>query len=322
VTQAGGLEGIAEATAKFVQGAVFELSDSGLILARCNSPLGEQLELDGSRDSIVAARTTSDHVVMLTQTCDLQRTTRDSLFFQISPVQVVAESQAHAIGRGRSPGWVGLPWHAEGAVADLSQITTVDRSVLLGPPISSRPRTPQEEFHFAESVSRHFSRAALPDSIAIALRPLLTRMRDRNDKASEEGMCIREVASIRVEANPGFDDAEPDVNVIFVLDEDDLASLPRDVELDMDLIDSLANQPDRAVVARQAFYETDALLKRSAWLALVEQWLAPCKEAVESQSLALGSLSGEVCNGEELSFARSRNAPEIDLAYLTSREQQ
>lgn len=70
--------------------------------------------------------------------------------------------------------------------------------------------------------------------------------------------------------------------------------------------------------ASQAVKASDALVMREAWTAVAELWLQDSVRLVDA-SEAIDSLDFEVLNGDELSFARARNAPELDLAYLTTR---
>ena len=53
-------------------------------------------------------------------------------------------------------------------------------------------------------------------------------------------------------------------------------------------------------------------------MALAELWLQPAVELAETTP-DVDSIDVLVLNGDELSFARARNAPELDLAYLSTR---
>ena len=84
-----------------------------------------------------------------------------------------------------------MPWHWPTSVADFSQITTLERSVLVGVASRGRPGTPWQRAHFAEMVGRHFSRAALPDAVSAALRPFVDRIKKKYDKALQRADAWR-----------------------------------------------------------------------------------------------------------------------------------
>jgi hypothetical protein len=81
--------------------------------------------------------------------------TPESRFCQVSPVTDGSPVFARQVHRGHWPGWVDLPWHWPTSVADLSQITTVERSVLVGVASRGRPGTPAERAHLLPSRPQH-----------------------------------------------------------------------------------------------------------------------------------------------------------------------
>jgi len=212
---------------------------------------------------------------------------------------------------------VHVAWYSSAAVADLSRITTLERSVLVGARSLGRPATPIERLRFAETVSRHFTRVALPDPVSEVLRPVLKRMAEKHDKQSSEGGCARIVQTLRVEAIPDFDAASPRLRLLVVLDTEDLPSLPPGSEIDHLRVDSLVQQ-GYTKAATEAVNASDPLARREAWTAVAELWLHDAVQLADA-SETVDSLDCEVLNGDELSFARARNAPEVDLAYLTTR---
>lgn len=58
--------------------------------------------------------------------------------------------------------------------------------------------------------------------------------------------------------------------------------------------------------------------KREGWAALAECWIKP-SEALARSIDGVGSVEISVLNGEVLSYARTLNAPILDLRYLSSR---
>lgn len=192
------------------QGDVLELPDSVFWLADARWPLTEvavaaaAVEADVSSGTIIVPDA-CDAAVMLTQTCDLQRTSTTSPFCQVAPLIEVPPPFVNEVIRGRRPGYVAVPWFGvEGRVADLSRLTTLERSLLVDVKVLATPRSAGEAYHFAECVSRHFTRVALPDAVSEVLSEFLKRIKERNDKNSIEGECIRKVIAFRVEGRPDY----------------------------------------------------------------------------------------------------------------------
>jgi hypothetical protein len=303
------------------QGEVLALPDVCVVVADAAWPLDDlsaaaASEVGGA--GLVAVPHPTDLVVLLTQTCDLQRTDADAYFCQVAPVITVDESFARQVMRGYRPGWVSLPWHDLNGVGDLSRITTLERSVIVEAGTRGVPRTPAERLSFAESVSRHLTRIALPDKVSNVIAPVLRRMRERHDRKTLEGQCIARVASLRLEATPDLDSESADLRLLLVLEGEDLPPLPEGTEMSDEVIDALMENGHEAA-ADAALAPADPVRCRAGWQALAELWLGPAITAAETADSGIGEVDIEVLNGYELSFARSRTAPELDLAYLTSR---
>jgi hypothetical protein len=105
--------------------------------------------------------------------------------------------------------------------------------------------------------------------------------------------------------------------LLVVLETPDLPHLPGGADLDQAHIDNLVLR-GHAEAAKVAINATDPIVRREGWTALVELW---AKDAVTRASTTPGvdGLDTEVLFGDELSFTRARNAPELYLAYLTTR---
>jgi hypothetical protein len=143
-------------------------------------------------------------------------------------------------------------------------------------------------------------------------------MKDRHDRNSPEGHCINMVASVRLEAFPDLDADSPDIRVLFVLEAIDLPPLPAGVEISDDHVDQLV-EAGLETVAGTIESATDSCTLREAWQALAELWVQPAVQAAAAEGSGVGSVDVEVLSGEEMSFSRSRQAPELDLAYLSNR---
>jgi len=311
----------AAVVSSFLQGEVLGAADACVVLAEASAPLSlEAATVAASADAdsgLIVVPHVIDDVVLLTQTCDLQSTTPNEHRCLVAPVVHMTEQFAYEALRGRRPGFAGLPWIDLTAVADLSRITTVERSVLVGAISRGRPRTLQERLHFAETISRYLTRPALPDPINEVLSPFVKRIAEKHDRESAEGRCAHKVAELRVEATPDIDHEEPALNVLMILDEDELPRLPPGVQVDDQRIDSLV-AAGRIPAAEAVDKAADPVTKREAWMALAECWIQPAADLVPTVD-GVGSVEISVMNGDELSYARSLNAPILDLRYLTTR---
>ncbi len=310
----------AAAVKSLIQGEVLEVPDACVVIADASWPLDERsveaaAAVGGS--GLVVVPEPVDLVALLTQTCDLQQTKPDSRLCQLAPVVQAEDLFVRQASRGHRPGWVALPWHSANSLADLSRITTFERSVLIGAHGCGRPSTPRERLAFAEAISRHFTRTALPDAVCDVIGPFLSRIKEKHDRFSPEGRCIGLIATLRIEATPDIDDPSPSLRLLVILEANDLAQLPEDVECDQDRVDELvARGHDTA--ARQALDGTTIRARREGWDALAELWTRESVALAESTP-GVDAVDVEVLSGDELSFTRLRNAPELDLAYLTSR---
>ena len=311
----------AAAVAQFIQGEVLGVADACVVLAEASAPLSVEAAqiaaADGAASGLIVVPHVVDNIVLLTQTCDLQFTNSSEHRCLVAPMMRVSEQAAHEALRGRRPGLAGLPWVDPTAVADLSRITTVERSVLVDAASRGRPRTPAERFHFAETISRYLTRPALPNHINEVLSPFVKRIAEKHDRQSAEGRCAHSVSEMRLEATPDIDHHEPALNVLMILDEEVLPSLPDGAQVDDDRIDRLVGL-GRTSAAEAADQTGDPVAKREAWTALAECWIEPSVALVP----VVNGVSGveiSVMNGDEFSYARSLSAPILDLRYLTTR---
>lgn len=311
----------AGALSALVQGEGFDLQDACVVVADAKLPL-HQLSIEwreelGVEDGLIMVGHPTDQIVMITQTCDLQRTTEDEYTCQVAPVLKADPRFVREVARGRRPGFAAIPWLGDDRVADLSRITTVERTVVYEQPSAGRPAATDEQLDFAEAITRHFARVALSNEINQVLALFVDRVKEKDGKRSDEGCCIEQLYEIRLEADPTFDHPSPALTVLFILRAQDLPSLPSTVELDQDRVDGLEERGISAA-AKAIVSAQDDLHLREAWLALAELWVEASLEAAE-QEPAVGSLHAAVLNDEELSYARSRRSPQLDLRYLSTR---
>ena len=311
----------AAAVSSLIQGQVLGVMDACVVLADAATPLSPEAAqiavAEGVTFGPIVVPQAVDDIVLLTQTCDLRFTTADEHRCLVAPVMRVPQQRAYEALRGRRPALAGLPWVDDTSVADLSRVTTIERSLLVDAVSRGRPRTRREQFHFVEIVGRYLTRPALPDPINEVLSPFVRRVAEKHDRQSSEGRCAHKVSEMRVEATPDIDHDEPALNVLMIIEEEYLPQLSAGSLLDDKRIDDLIIA-GRARAAEAVLNATDVIAKREAWTALAECWIQPSLELVP-RVVGVGSVEITVLNGEELSYARSLNAPILDLRYLSTR---
>jgi hypothetical protein len=311
----------ASAVSTLIQGEVLGVADACVVLAQAAAPLSteaaEVAAAEGIRNGLIVVPNAVDNVVLLTQTCDLQFTTSDEFRCLVAPVVLTSEAVAREALRGRRPALVGLPWFDPNAVADLSRVTAVERSVIIDAARRGCPRTPSERFHFAETISRYLTRPALPDPINQVLKPFVRRISDKHDKQSAEGRCVYKVSELRLEATPDIDHDAPAINVLMILEENELPQLPQVEAVNSERIDRLV-AAGLGAASEAVERARNPVAKREAWTALAECWIKSSVDLAPTIK-GVGSVEISVMNGEELSYARSLNAPIIDLRYLSTR---
>ena len=311
----------AAATSALIQGEVLDVPDACVVLADASAPLTpttvDWAETEGITSGLVVVPHAVDRVVVLTQTCDLQETTPTECFCLVAPVMRVEPALAHEALRGRRPSLAALPWVDDQSVADLSRITTVERSILLSAIGGDRPRNPTERLHFAETVSRYLTRPALRGDVNDLLTPFIKRIAEKHDRDSPEGRCAHRVSELRLEAMSDLDHPAPALNVLMILEEEHLPTLLDGQSVNHERIDAL-RRAGLTASAEAVESASGPVTTREAWTALAECWLQPAVDLVPAVP-GVGGVEITVLNGAELTYARSRNAPRLDVRYLSTR---
>jgi hypothetical protein len=310
----------ARAVAELVQGEALEVADMCVTVADAAHPLTAaaiaQATLDELTEGEVVIPKSHDYVVVLTQTCDLQRTHAAQAHCLVAPIVIVTPDIAHDVACWKRPSLLALPWLKDGMVADLSHVTTVERSVLVGKKSMGRPRNSREEFQFAEAVARYLIRPALPDDLVLALVPFVDRVKNKHDRESDEGRVLRLVSEFRLEAYPEVEAPGAAINILMLAQEEHLPSLGQGVQLDQTKIDALVAGKLPAA-CKAVLAAANPVAKREALTAVAELWVAG-SSAIAGQH-GYGSIAIEVVNGEDISHSRARSAVVLDLNYLSDR---
>lgn len=315
------LERAASAAAELRQGDILELPVDVLpLLANLDHPLSlaaqEEAAEGGSGTQIVA--TEAAQVVLLTQTCDLQRTDakHGQFFVVVAAVEDETSDVAAKAWRGHFPRVVGLPWLSETSIANLSRIASLERSVLVGlQPVSRIPMADADWFGYC--LARFFKRAAIPDDVNRALQALQTAVKDKHDKDSAIGRRFSDLFQIRVLLEPDANNPRPDVTILFLLRSEDLPLLPSVYQVKQSEVDLLTKKTLFDISSRLDSAD-DVLEIRHLWSA----WAQILTDQVRNKAAELegvGVVIGDVYSIREINYERVLGSVEVDLAYLTER---
>ncbi|WP_103670197.1 hypothetical protein [Pseudanabaena sp. BC1403] len=158
---------------------------------------------------------------IVTQTCDIVRSCNERPFVEIVPLVEVDEQQLHDVQRSRRPQYAYIPGVAElYLVADLNRVMTVEKAV-----VAEWERKPgclnDDEIRvLGQALARKRARFAFPDDFTDFARKLQNRLRDKHNKATDEGEALRALREIRVRAEPAWNSSEIQLIFWFIRDED------------------------------------------------------------------------------------------------------
>ena len=154
-------------------------------------------------------------LVVLTQTCDIVRTSRERPFLEVAPIVEVSAQVAHEIERGRRPVYAIIPaLRTDRLVADLDRTMTVEKAVVAQWVRIAGCRTDADARRFALALVRKRARVAFPDDFTVLVARLQARLLERHDKQSEEGRALRALREIRVRATPSWEATTVEANLL------------------------------------------------------------------------------------------------------------
>jgi hypothetical protein len=160
-------------------------------------------------------------VVVVSQTCDIQRKTSVRPYIEVAalvhcPVSVSIDE----VRRALRPQYACVPAVADqGLIADLDQIMTVEKPLLVSHACTRGCRDDSETRAFARCVARKFSRFAFPDDFNSSVRKLGEVVKAKHDSAeSDEGAAFRALREIRVTALPHWQADQIDLFFYFILE--------------------------------------------------------------------------------------------------------
>jgi hypothetical protein len=160
--------------------------------------------------------------VVLTQTCDLVRSSKDRPYLEVSPLVAITDHDyLNDIRKGRRPRYAYIPGAADALlVADLDRVMTIEKTVLGRWSRREGCTNDANRRLLAEALARKRARFAFPDDFETIASTMRNRIRQKHDKDSTEGERLRVLREIRVTARPSWTTAEVKLKFWFVVDEE------------------------------------------------------------------------------------------------------
>ena len=158
---------------------------------------------------------------IVTQTCDIVRRCNERPFVEIVPLVEVDEQQLHDVQRSRRLQYAYIPGVAElNLVADLDRVMTVEKAVVAEWERKPGCLSDDEIRALGQALTRKRARFAFPDDFTDFSRNLQKRVRDKHNKATDEGEALRALREIRVRAEPSWDSSGIQLVFWFIRNED------------------------------------------------------------------------------------------------------
>lgn len=284
--------------------------------SRPGTPTAVEAARRGSTPGIKALSTRVRGLVVISQTCDIvAKSMRDAPWVDCAVLVELPELIAADARAGDRPRYAHLPARGDCEFADLDQVVSVEKAALAGMAHDRGVEGAAQQADFGNAVGRKFSRFAFPDDLHETLRDLQDRFKSRHRKdASPEGIALRKVRQIRVEADWEADAVE--ARLVFILPAGELYRPNGDDEPAPPSADTRDwNQKKHRSAAEVAERLKDAKTPADiAWLwdVLVDAWASLC----ECAGGIVGVTADVVC-ADEMKVGEYWNTQRLDLDYLT-----
>lgn len=271
------------------------------------------LSKDGSK-GVRVVKTKAIGLVLISQTCDIVAKSASAAPFvdaaALVKIEGIAASEAIA---GDRPRYVHLPQIGKNWFADLDQVLTLEKGLLVGLSHEHGVEGDHEASAFGTAIGRKYSRFAFPDDVHLAFEILQKRVRSRYRRPnSPEGALLTRVQQIRVSAQPNWQSSQISVTITFILPAGELVNDHVAPVATAATAVWLANERGLPAIAERLFAATDPGDKAVLWGKLVDQWAQLCvPQGVVSDVVA------EVVCADEYSVARLWSSERMDLDYLS-----
>jgi hypothetical protein len=155
----------------------------------------------------IVEMTIQNGLMVLTQTCDIQRDCRDRPFMEVAPLVTLADSGEFTdVIDGARPRYATVPpLHSRRMAADLDRSLTVEKAAVATWERMPGCTTDKERRELGRHLAQQRGRAALPDEFTTFMRPLERRWKEVKRKDTLEGQTFRAIAEVRVHAFPRWD---------------------------------------------------------------------------------------------------------------------
>jgi len=160
-------------------------------------------------------------LAVVTQTCDVVRSCCERPYIEVAPLVAVDDHMLHDIQRGRRSKFASLPALIDRKlVVDLDRVMTVEKSIA-----AMWRRTPgytsdAEGRAFARALSRKRERFAFPDDFNCLVDKLRSRLTGKHERSTDEGVALRALSEIRVQASPSWEAMAIELFFWFIRNED------------------------------------------------------------------------------------------------------
>jgi hypothetical protein len=282
--------------------------------ARPSTSLSREVAKGGSFGPIVV-QSAGDGGVVISQTCDIvAKSAAQSPFVNVAALIELDDDVARHAASGDQPRYVHVPRLGTTWFADLDQLQTVEKAMLVDITPVHGVLSDDEQSAFGSAVGRKFSRFPFPDDLHPATIDLQRRIKKKHRQdSSQEGKLLQRVQQIRVEAHPDWQSDSLELTISFILPVGELLGsematssssataawlegatrAPAELAARMDLVSS---QEDRTAL----------------WEHLAESWARLC-----TPTGCVASIAGEVISSDEYSIERYWRSERLDLDHLS-----
>ncbi|MEK7470202.1 MAG: hypothetical protein AAB074_22765 [Planctomycetota bacterium] len=185
-------------------------------LFKSDYPLSEG-EFAGAEDPYQILRTEVHGLVVVTQTCDIQRPCRERPFVEVCPLVEKDPDEIKAIEKARHPRFGFVPGVADRLlVAHLDRVMTVEKPLVASWTRTAGCTTDREMRSFSDCLSRKRSRFAFPDDFDEFAKRLRNRLQQKHGNQTPEGEALRALREIRVRAAPSWKAESVSITLFFV----------------------------------------------------------------------------------------------------------
>lgn len=154
--------------------------------------------------------------VVVTQTCDIVRSSADRPWVEVSPLVEVDSKEMDLVRRGRRPQYAFIPGVSDqNLVAHLDRVMTVEKAVVGRAPRTQGCATDLDRRALSAALARKRSRVAFPDDFTELVGPLQRLVNDKHGK-QEAGVALRALSEIRVRARPSWGSSNVELTFLFI----------------------------------------------------------------------------------------------------------